>query len=148
MYDIITTTPDDKTVMNAVNSIIKGGGVIPSPGGNYVFSTPNASQQEGNGGTGGHTLVIVGHGSAGSLSGCKDWSTYKSEFSGRDISWNSKTTVYIVACSTAAEGGSDYFNYQNFASTVKKDFPNATVWASKGNVGSISKNGDWEKITA
>lgn len=147
MYDIITAESSDDAVMTAVNSIIKGGGVIPSPGGNYVFSVTNASHKEGDGGTGVHTLVIVGHGLAGELSGCKDWSTYKSEFSSVDISWKDKTTVYIVACSTAKEGVSNYFNYKSFASTVKKDFSGATVWASKGDVKALDQSGDWEKIT-
>ncbi|QBD79454.1 hypothetical protein EPA93_27115 [Ktedonosporobacter rubrisoli] len=149
MYDIITTTPDDKVVMAAINVIVGGGsGVIPAPAGNYVLTVPGSEPHKaGDGGATQSILVIVGHGSATALSKSKDWSTYKSEFSGASISWSKKTSVYIVACKTASPTKEEsYFFYQNFAKTVKKDFPEATVWASESNVGSKSLSGDWTKV--
>lgn len=145
MYDIITTEDYDETVMLAVNAIIKGVGVVPSTGGNYVFRTPSAARTAGNGGKNTDILVVVGHGSADSLSGMKNWKAYQSEFPNSGISWDTKTAVYVVACSTSGSGNA--FLHGNFARTVKAAFPRATVWASSSPVNALHLTGNWEKIS-
>lgn len=148
MYDIITTTPEDKAVSAAVNVIIKGNaGVIPAPGGNYVYTAAGSSFKEGDGGAAAQTLVVVGHGSPTSLSGEKTWKDFASNFS--SVDWREKSRVYVVACSTAGETDTEeehLFFYKNFAHTVKAAFPNAVVWAAVSKVGSQSLTGDWEQI--
>jgi len=144
VYDIITTEDDDQTVMAAVDAIIQGVGVVPATGGNYVFRTPTAARQSGNGGRNENILVVVGHASADRLSGMRNWSAYKSEFPNSGIQWNTKTAVYLVACSTAGQGNT--FLHGNFAGTVKAAFPHAVVWASESPVNALHLTGSWVRL--
>ncbi|MBC1239128.1 hypothetical protein [Nostoc sp. 2RC] len=147
MYDIITTESEDTAVNQAVNSVIQGNvGVITSPNGHYRFITPSNTLLEGNGGQDQEVLVIVGHGSGDSLSGFKVWSRYKDDFKTQDLDWKTKKIVYILACSTASDEQQAYLGYKNFAETVKKDFPEATVWAASSSVSSQTLLGNWQKV--
>lgn len=146
MYDILTFESEDDTVKKAVNAVRKGqSGVTPNPEENYRFIVPSKLYKEGNGGENKSTLVLVGHGSANKLSGQDTWDEYKENF--RDyIGGITYTTIFIVACSTANEKGGNKFAYQNWAQTLKKAYPNATVWASSTEVNAETLEGDWVQV--
>jgi hypothetical protein len=144
MFYIVTTEPEDRVVMNAVNAIRDGEGAIPGPNGNYKFVVPSATNTTGDGGTGSSTLVIVGHASADSLSGYTTWREYREDIGDR-VDWDEPTRVYIAACSTAGEGSK--FLHGSIAREIAKAFPKATVWASSTNVSSRTLAGDWEIVT-
>lgn len=144
MYDILTLEPDDKVVMVAVNSIIKGGGFVPKPPGNYQFWARNAMKKKGDGGSTSDTAVIVGHANANSISDCKNWSQFQENFT--EVDWGKKTKVYLVACSTNGEGNK--FVYGNIATEIKSNLPNAIVWASTSPVYADDQSGDWHLLSS
>lgn len=72
MFDIITIEPDDSVVMAAVNTITQGKAIIAKPKDGYRVFARDALHVEGAGGSA-DMLIIVGHASADSLSGCKTW---------------------------------------------------------------------------
>ncbi|CAB3640857.1 hypothetical protein [Trinickia soli] len=145
MFDIITTEPDDSAVQTAINTVAQDKSNVVSAKGSYVLTTPTASHTEGGGGEDRNVLVIIGHGSANSLSDCQTWACYKKQFSHLNIEWDKKTSVYIVSCSTAGQSYSA-FVHGNFAREVKATFPEATVWASSTPVNARTLEGDWEKL--
>jgi hypothetical protein len=148
MYHIITAQEGDNVVQLALKTVIEGKeGVLPGPSGNYIFVTPDSYKKEGDGGSKKNTLVVVGHGSSTSLSGCKNWTEYKKRFDKHNIDWDNKDHVYLLACNTAVEENANYVFYKNFADTVKSGFPNATVWACSSTVSGKTLNGDWEKLS-
>lgn len=147
MYDIVTIEPEDRVVQTAYNNVIGGHlGVLPNPNGNYRLVVPGAVHTQGNGGTGSAVLVVVGHGSANSLSGAANWAAYVEEV-GRDrVNWGEKTSVYLLACSTAAPDG-NAFLHGNFAGSVRHAFGNnVTVWAASTAVGAGTLSGDWVRL--
>jgi hypothetical protein len=147
MFDIVTMQPEDNIVETAINSIIQGKGVIPSPNGNYRYFAVDTVHTVGDGGAGRQVLVVVGHGSPNTLSGYESWKRFKEDVNSHhknsDIFGNKKT-VYIAACSIGGEG--NQFLYGNIAQEIKNDFPNATVWVSISKVGSITQSGDWQQL--
>jgi hypothetical protein len=144
MYDIVTLEPEDIAVITAVNAIKDGEGAIPGPNGNFRLFVPDNIRQEGNGGKSTRTLVIVGHGSANSLSGEKTWRGYRETLPG---DWGyDPDRVYVAACKTAGENG-NAFLHGNIAREIKAAYPNATVWASTSDVTNRTQSGDWEKVT-
>lgn len=145
MFDIITIEPDDSVVMAALNTIIQGKAVIAQPSDGYRVFARNALHVEGKGGSS-DILIILGHASPDSLSGCKTWTGFAEQVTASaSPPWNEgKTSVFIAACSTAGRGTK--FIYGNFASEVKKAFPKATVWASKTAVYANDLSGDWVKV--
>jgi hypothetical protein len=145
VYDIVTTEPEDRVVIIAVNSIVNGEGAIPGPDGNYRFAVPGSMRVEGDGGTKSSTLVVVAHASAKSLGGQQTWRSFR-EALGADIRWADVTKVYLAACSTAGEDPSRFL-HGSIAAEVKAAFPHATVWASSTNVGSRTQSGDWHIVT-
>jgi hypothetical protein len=145
VYDIVTTEPEDRVVMIAVNAIVRGEGAIPGPNGNYRFVVPGDIKVEGDGGTNNSTLVVVAHGSAQSLGGRQTWRSFR-ETLGDNISWTDAKKVYLAACSTAGEDPSRFL-HGSIAAEVKAAFPLATVWASSTNVDSRTQSGDWHIVT-
>jgi len=146
MYDIVTMEPADPVVQLAYNNVIGGHlGVLPNPNGNYRFVAPGADHTQGNGGAG-TILAIVGHGSANSLSGCANWAAYADDVGHARVNWGEKTSVYLLACSTAAPDG-NAFLHGNFAGSVRQAFGhNVTVWAASTPVGAGTLAADWVRL--
>lgn len=143
MFDIVTITPEDDAVEIAVDALMNRKTKIVNPTKGFRFVTHNSAQEIDGGGSE-QILVIVGHGSANSLSGCKTWAEYQSNVCS-DVNWKSdKKSVYIVACSTADDG--EKFFYQNIADEIKKRFFGAKVWASSTVVNAKDLSGDWVAV--
>lgn len=149
MFDIVTIEPEDEVVKSAINLIINGKGhPIPSPGGNYRYIAVDAVHMQGNGGASCEILCIVGHADADDLSGEKTWKNYVQAVSAGSTDWKSnKTSVYLVACSTAGTDGTKFL-HGNIANEIKSSFPGAKVWASSTDVGVTDSGftGEWQKL--
>lgn len=94
----------------------------------------------------GDILIIVGHASPDSLSGCKTWTGFAEQITASaSPDWNAnKSSIFIAACSTAGSGTK--FGYGNFASEIKSAFPKAVVWASKTAVYASDLSGEWVQV--
>jgi len=147
MYDIVTLEPEDGAVERGVNAIIKGQGTIPDPQGNYRYIVPGSHHVEGDGGTHSHVVVVVGHGTANSISKRNTFAKFR-EDAGDVVDWKNATTIVLVPCSTNAEDGTAFL-HGNIAHEVKAACPHATVWASSTAVTRGSQSGwhaDWHKL--
>ncbi len=146
MFDIVTIEPDDETVKKALKTVQDGNNIVSAPKAGYRYTALNATAMSGDGGTATKVLVVIGHAGPDTLSGETSWSNYVKKVTATvDPGWrDDKTTVYLVACSTAATGTK--FAYKNISDEVKAQFPNATVWASSTVVSATDLSGDWEKI--
>jgi len=144
MYDIATLELDDGIVMVAVNAIINGQTFVPGPGGNYRLFAVNDKKVIGDGGANRHVLVIVGHGGANELSGCRTWTEFRQSVTG-GVDWSNAATVYVAACSTLGEDGTQFL-HGSIANDIKAAFPGATVWASTSNVRAGDLAGNWERL--
>lgn len=143
MFDIVTITPEDDAVEIAVDALMNRKAKIVSPTKGFRFVTHNSAQEIDGGGSE-QILVIVGHGSPDSLSGCKTWAEYKSNVFKSVDCWSDKKSVYVVACST--DSNSNKFCYRNIADEIKESFSSATVWASSTPVNAGDLTGNWEKL--
>jgi hypothetical protein len=119
MFDIVTTEPEDKAVMTAVEVIKSGKAKLLGPKAGYRFIAVNDVAVAGCGGAEERVLVIV------------DWR-------------RGKDRVFLVACLTAGVGTK--FVHGNFANEVKAAFRGATVWASEGPVSASTLAGDWLRV--
>ena len=145
MFDIITTQYDNSAVKEAVETVAMGKQGIIEANGSYRLTVEGRRHAtEGDGGASRRVLVIVGHGSANGLSGCRTWAEYKIIF-GNLIEWSEKDTVYLVSCRGADESF-EALGFGNISREVAKDFPDATVWASSTPVFVTTLQGTWEKV--
>lgn len=146
MFDIVTIEPEDAVVKKAVSTVQTGNDIVSAPAEGYRYTALSTTLTKGDGGAAKKVLVVIGHAGADTLSGESTWSNYVKKVTATvDPGWrDDKTSVFLVACSTAATGTK--FVHGNIATEVKAQFPNATVWASSTAVSATDLSGDWEKI--
>lgn len=146
MFDIVTIEPEDTVVAKAVKAMTTNGkAFITVPKEGYRYIAVNAHEVIGNGGDG-NVLAVVGHAGPDTLSGEKTWDSFVQQVTAEiEPDWRkNKTTVYLVACSTAGKGTK--FEYGNIATEIKAKFPKATVWASSIGVSATDLSGEWTKV--
>lgn len=145
MFDIVTIQATDAVVATAVKTIIEKTGYIAVPDDGYRLIAGDKCQVVGKGGSA-NTLVVVGHAGPDSISDQKTWDAFAKRVTASvDPDWRKdKTRVYLVACSTSAEGTK--FGHGNIANEIKAKFPDAKVWASTTAVLATDLSGDWEVL--
>jgi len=145
-FDIVTAEPEDAIVLGAVNVVAAGTSPVipgPNPAGAFRFTAPG-DQKSYNGGGHNSVLVCVGHGAACFLSGHYTWADYKQAFAHQEPFQGTKNSVYLLACSLAAQ---NLNRFQDFCRSVKAAYPDpCVVWAPANPVNAYDHLGDWVQI--